>query len=98
MNDIPKTATVNVGCVGVFTLYVYKDGYWEIGLKRSDEEMYITTDTDGLERGVMHNPLDGTFCEVEEWMWDCIMDKVGELNLAWVRNALDTPEIKGVTV
>lgn len=109
MNDIPKTATVNIGCVGLVTISVYKEGYWNMVLDaKRDGKIYkcdlACTIGDGdyaLEDGQFINvddPLNPYIAKIEGWMWDCLMDKVSELNLAWVRNALDTPELKGVTV
>ena len=93
-----REATVNIGCIGLVTISVYKDGYWNMILElKRDGKVYLRSEDHALGRGQFINvddPLNPYVIELEDWIWDCLMDKVGELNLAWLRNALHTPEVK----
>ena len=92
-----REATLNVGCLGVFTITVVDDGFWEVRLDTSDGNTYYRSRGTMLRPNLMMNHKLMTSLELPEWMWEPINQKIDELKLAHEHDALYTPDIKGAT-
>lgn len=93
-----RHATLNVGCLGMFQIRVYDDGFWEVELNYKDESTFTRTRGTMLPAGRMLNYSTMEYIEFPEWVWKCVEDKMEELKIMMKRNALSTPEIKNVVV
>lgn len=90
-----RTATVNVGCVGVFKVTAYEEGGWEIVLNDTDGDTHQLCLPE-LRGDVVHLQTgEFTGITLPVWMWDALMDKVVELDISMKRGSNVSPMVAG---
>jgi len=89
---------LNVPCTGKFYITVLSDGFWEVRLEHKDGDVYYRSRGTMLRPYFMITQDASIMFELPDWMWEATEAKIAELQLAFDRNALHTPEIKNVVV
>lgn len=88
----PRTAQINVPCTGAFSVTVYNGDEWDITLEHKNGTQYLRYS------GSVHK--DGTFFDalnvfneiiIPDWMFQCLTDKIEELQIAMERGSIHTP-------
>lgn len=93
MTDV-RTAILNVPCTGEFKIAT--DGsMWEVMLHHKNGESYNRMYTDGDDRvGTFFNVYEeNDTYTIEEWMWECVADKLNELTIGLERDSIVTPHV-----
>ena len=90
-----KVANLNVPCTGRFDVCVWEDGFWEVVLHAIDGDTYYRTRGTMLPNNGFYSFTANTTCEIEEWMWEAIYDKINELKMQFEHGALETLNVKG---
>jgi hypothetical protein len=95
-----REKTLNIGCLGVVSIGVYENGYWNMILEAKNGKTYLRSEDSDLGDAQFVN-IDNLYnpeiIEIDGWMWDQFLSEVEELKLMWDRDALFTPEVKGAT-
>lgn len=87
-----KTADINVGCLGVFTVTVCDDEYWEVRLVHKNGDIFYRSRGTMLPDNIMMNYATFEKLELPQWMWECIRSKIAELTIKFERDSLVTPD------
>lgn len=80
---------VNVPCTGEFKVTVYKGDEWNIILEHKNGVQYLRYSGSVHKNGTFFDSLD-VFNElvIPDWMFQCLKDKVSELQISLERDSI----------